>query len=229
MDTILITGTNRGIGLGLLKRYLEAGKTVYATARKPSEIEAFQALAAQFGDSFRPLALDLEEDASIHALVTQLEGVTLDALIHNAACCLDEGLGEWTAAGMEKTFRVNVVAIALLTQALLTQVKDGGKIIHISSGAGSMALNINPLAPMDVYTMSKAALNIYSLRLAEKLRERGIVVVAMSPGWVRTDMGGPEATASIEEATKDLVQTINGLAVQDSGRFISERGETIPW
>ena len=94
---------------------------------------------------------------------------------------------------------------------------------------GSIELNINPENPLDAYAVSKCALNILSRRLAEKLRPRGITVVSMNPGWVRTDMGGHEAPTTVDEAVDEMTSTIDSINAEDTGKFLASDGSEIPW
>jgi NAD(P)-dependent dehydrogenase (short-subunit alcohol dehydrogenase family) len=106
---------------------------------------------------------------------------------------------------------------------------EGSKLINVSSGMGSLEINVNPENGQDAYAMSKAALNMLTRRLAEKLRPKGIIVVSMSPGWVRTDMGGESAPNSVEDAVASMQTTAEALTLEQSGTFMSEKGRQIPW
>ncbi|MEM0965807.1 MAG: SDR family oxidoreductase [Verrucomicrobiota bacterium] len=229
MKTALITGANQGIGLGLVQHFLRNGYRVYATARQPTEAAVFRRLAVEFGERFVPLELDLQSDELIGKLGTNFEGPTLDLLINNAGVAEQENLGEWTGQEFSSHFRVNATAPALVTQVLEPYLVHGAKVVNMTSGMASLELNIRPIDGLEAYAMSKAALNMFSRRLAEKLRRREIVVVALSPGWVKTVMGGDQAPTSVEEAVKSLHRVIDGLTMDQSGSFLSESGDPLPW
>ena len=227
MKTILITGANRGIGRGLARHYLARGWKVLGTARAPAE--SFQSLETEFPSRFFPVELDVADESSVSRLAENCAGHTLDRVVCNAGISPDENLGSWTAAVFEKSFAVNAAGPALVAQALLPLMNEGAKLVNMSSGMGSIEININPEGGLDAYAMSKAALNMLSHRLAEKLRPENITVVAMSPGWVQTEMGGPEAPTPVEEAVPVIATTIEGFSMEHSGGFFSETGEPLPW
>ena len=227
-QTVLITGANRGLGLGLSRHYLARGRHVLAACRDP---EKFPAQAAGASGSLRVLPLDLEDPAFASWLADQVreDGRSLDLVINNAAICKEEALGQWTGSAFTASFVVNAVGPALLVQAIREALTDGAKIIQLSSGLGSIA-HI-PRSP-DVYTsyaMSKAALNMLTARLAVELADRNIVVCAMNPGWVRTDMGGPDAPETVDSAVEKLTSTIERLGPADSGKVLSAEGIPLAW
>ncbi len=226
--TVLVTGANRGLGLGFVKHYLAENRRVIATTRRMDMAGDLRDLA---DDRLSIEELDAGNEDSIAKLAERLKsrGVRLDLLINNAGINVEESFGVWTMAAFQDCLRVNVTGPALLSQALAPLLRDGAKIINLSSGMGSMALNINPDAPMDSYAVSKAALNMLTHRLAAKLSDRRITVVAMSPGWVRTDMGGGAAPASVDEAIRQLTASIEALRPDQSGAFLSVDGEVQPW
>ena len=227
MKTVLMTGANRGLGLGHVEYCVQRGYQVIAASR--NEAPALNALKEVHGERLELVTLDVGSEKSIAELGRALVDRNLDLVLSNAAICLEENLGEWSAAAFADTMRVNVTGPALLSQALLPCMTEGSKLINVSSGMGALELNINPEAPLDSYAASKAALNMLTRRLAEKVRSRGIIVVAMSPGWVRTAMGGEEAPVSVEDAVADMHKAIEALTLEDSGAFLSEVGEVIAW
>ncbi|ADE53519.1 SDR family NAD(P)-dependent oxidoreductase [Coraliomargarita akajimensis] len=229
MKTALITGADKGLGLGHANFLLAQGYRVVATSREPADSDTFQALQARHGDQFVPVRLDVLSDQSISALAATLEGETFDLVINNAGISRIHDLGEWTGDELAAHFRVNATGPALIAQVLEPQLRDGAKLINISSGMASLELNLNAAVGLDAYAMSKAALNMLSRRLAEKLRDRGIIVVALSPGWVQTAMGGAEAPATVEEAVTSMQAAIESLTLEQSGGFLCETGAVLPW
>lgn len=229
MKTVLVTGANRGLGLGFVQHYLERGCEVIATARHPEDCTGFTTLAQQHGERFRSLQLDVGDSASIDAAARQLGDVRLDLLINNAGMNLDEAFGQWTADTFAILFAVNATGPALFAQALAPQIRQGGTLVNLSSGLASNGLSINLDNALDAYSASKSALNMITRRLAAKLEERDIVVAAFDPGWVRTDMGGEDADLSIDESIGDLAAAIDRLTPVQSGLFLSRTGEELPW
>ncbi|MDZ8117815.1 SDR family oxidoreductase [Pontiella agarivorans] len=237
MKTVLITGANRGIGLGLVKCYLESGYRVIAACRNPERFPdggAASSLSESMenkGPSVVRLKMDVSDPESIELAVLQLNtfGLKLDRVINNAGVCPLEKRGDWSAEAFAQTFRVNATGPALVAQGVIPLMNSGSKLVNMTSGMGSLELNLNPREGLDAYAMSKAALNILTRRLAVQLAEEGIAVYAISPGWVQTDMGGAEAPVGVDEAAPEIMKSIEKLSMEQSGLFLSENGETIPW
>ena len=229
--TVLVTGANRGMGLGLAHHYLKSNWQVIATKRQESKTDDLCALVDEAGERLMVEDLDSSSEESIQQLGSRLveRGVQLDLLINNAAISIEEPFGGWTSKLFADLFMVNATGPALMAQALNPLLKEGAKLINLSSGMASMEMNINPDGALDAYAMSKAALNMISLRLASKLKARCITVAAISPGWVKTDMGGPDAPTPIDEAVEQVTRTIEELQLEQTGAFLSESGEVLPW
>lgn len=227
MNKVLITGANRGIGLGLVQYYLSAGWSVMACARQPASSSSLQLLAEQFAEQIKLVQLDVSDDASIK----QLSGLSgkLDLVINNAGVSFDENFGHWASAGFEQSFKVNAIGPALVVQALVPLLKTASTLVNITSGMGSLALNINPGNGLDAYAMSKAALNVLTQRLAGKAELQGRIVVCMNPGWIKTDMGGDEAPGSVDAVAEEMAETIHHLKPEQSGQFLSASGELVEW
>lgn len=230
--TVLITGANRGIGLTLAQRYLELGDKVIAGVRKPAEAEALRNLDG--GDRLRILELDIASTSSILSAAGQLGGEALDILINNAAATA-EPRDEWsTAIDPDKwlhAFRVNVLGAVEMTQAFRQNLKVArGKAVAISSGLGSIALAFetsHQAKGLYAYRVSKAALNMAMRLLSIELRQDGITVAVICPGWVRTH--APLASASPEESADGIISTIEGLVPYRPGVFKDYRNEYVPW
>ena len=175
--------------------------------------------------------MDLASDESIFQLVSNLEenGEYIDILISNAGVLENEVFGNWTRRRFADTFDTNVVGPAILVQALNTLLTDNAKIIQLSSGLGSLEWGGEGMSDGDSYSMSKAALNMLTVRLARSSGSRNRLAVSISPGWVATDMGGSGADLSVEESVSKMMVAIQSLTPADSGRFIDNRGNTIPW
>ncbi|MBT8419785.1 MAG: SDR family oxidoreductase [Gammaproteobacteria bacterium] len=232
MPTILITGANRGIGLELTRQYVDDGWTVFACCRSPETAHALNDLAAG-GSSVDVYRLDVTDADQRASLAARLRGKPIDILCNNAGISgnwATQGFGQCQADEWLKVLHINVIAPMLMTQDFVENVAVSERkiIANISSGIGSIS-NANVLDGRYIYRSSKAALNMLSVSCAYDLAERGIVVVALHPGWVRTDMGGSNATLCVEESVTALRKNLARITFSDSGRFIDIDGGTIPW
>lgn len=226
----LVTGANRGLGLEMTRQLLARGDRVVAACRHPGKALALTRLAGEHPGKLHVLPLDLADPRSIAELSREIGTLDLDIdLVVNNAGVLVEGerFGTIEAKSLRDSFAVNAEGAFLLTQALNAHLADGARIVNLSSTLGSIARTDSLYSPS--YAMSKAALNMATRLLAIALRERGIVVVALSPGWVRTNMGGAGAPTNPEQAIASMLRVIDHLVPSDSGRFLSQNGETIPW
>jgi NAD(P)-dependent dehydrogenase (short-subunit alcohol dehydrogenase family) len=174
--------------------------------------------------------VDLTRPKHIAALAGQLEGEAIDVLFCNAGISGRKGmaLGSFDFASWEEVLRVNLLGPAAIVEALVDNVAAGRRrvIALMSSRLGSISESSGMTLP---YSTSKAALNMLARGLAATLASRGIAVVALSPGWVRTDMGGAGAPLSPQTSVAGLRKVIGGLKPADSGRFLSYDGSSIPW
>ena len=223
-ETVLVTGANRGIGLEFARQLHEAGATVIGTARKPEKAEELKALGV------RVVQLDVTDEASVAALVKELDGLSIDVLMNNAGIFLEHGDFESAdPAAVMKVYDVNVVGPLRVTQALLPNLRSGERklIMNMSSGLGSIANNTG--GGMVAYRASKAALNMQTHTLAADLAKEDFICIAMSPGWVRTDMGGENANLSPAESVSGMLSTLAPLTAKDSGRYLNHDGTELPW
>jgi NAD(P)-dependent dehydrogenase (short-subunit alcohol dehydrogenase family) len=232
MKRFLITGSNRGIGLALVRASLARGDRVFATCRRPDEAEELHALAAEHGDRLTILRLDVTDEETIEASVegVQSEEDGLEVLVNNAGISPSgERLGRLDAETMLHTFHVNAVGPMLVSQAFLELLRSGDdpKIVNISSQLGSLTRKSS--GGRYSYCSSKAALNMLTRALAFDLRSDGIVVLAMHPGWVRTDMGGSGAPVAPAESAQGIQRVADGLTMSDSGAFYTYQGREVPW
>ena len=227
VSTVLVTGANRGIGLEFVRQYAEAGDRVIACARHP-EAPALQKLCAAAKDRVSVHALDVTDPDAIAALATELRGQAIDILINNAGIEGEKSRGAIDYARWELVFRTNTIAPYRMAEAFHAHMKRAThpRIIGISSQLGSIAQSSG--YAMD-YGASKAALNHVMHSLAEKWARDRIIVIAMSPGWVRTDMGGGNAPLSVDESVRAMRGVIERLQPENSGQFLGHHGETLPW
>ena len=216
MPTILITGANRGIGLEFARQYSGDGWDVIATARQSSaELDAL-------GVTVKPL--DLADADAVTGF--NVEG-PLDLFIANAGTSHPkETQGAANARDWQAMMMVNAIAPYQLGRALLPNIAEGGKMIAISSGMGSIGDNGGGWVP---YRTSKAALNMAWSSLALEARSRGVACVLFSPGWVKTDMGGSGAEITPEESVSDMRALIERLTIDDTGKFLRRNGSALLW
>lgn len=231
--TCLVTGANRGIGLEFVRQLLSRGDRVVATCRQPGRATALNTLAGEHPGRLHVLPLDVADARSRAALVAELplvlgEHDRID-LLANVAGVLHSGerFGGVEDAILDDSFRTNAAGPFLLVQALAPLLAEGARVANLSSELGSIADAGRFGTPS--YCISKAAQNMASVLLAHALRERGIVVAALHPGWVQTEMGGPDATVPVTDSVRGLLEVIDGLAPEDSGSFRDWRGETLRW
>jgi NAD(P)-dependent dehydrogenase (short-subunit alcohol dehydrogenase family) len=204
---------------------------VYAGCRAPSDADALQALAAASAGLLSIHALDVRDRASIQRLAAELAGQPIDLLINNAAIW---GSAKQVLGGLDdriwaEVLDVDVVGPVRVTEAFLENVAASVRrtVVMLSSRLGSIALNDS--GGRLVYRAAKAGLNAVAKSLAVDLAPRGIVCVALSPGWARTDMGGPQAPLSPVDSIAGMRRVIEGLDLTQSGQFLAYDGTTVPW
>lgn len=235
---VLVTGASRGIGLELVRQHAQRGDRVLATCRDPDAAGALAAVAGDFPAFVRVARLDVSDEASIAAaaaLAVQALGA-VDLLWSNAAVypgCpgtpVEEGpLGTLRAADGLSVLSVNAVGAVLLAQAFLPLLRRGERprLVAITSGYGSLELNRG--TPY-WYGASKAALNMLHRSLAHEVAPEGVVVLLVSPGWVRTDMGGPRAPTEVQESVAGMMRVAEAATAADSGTCVDFRGHPVPW
>ena len=230
----LVTGANRGLGLEFVRQLLARGDRVIATCRHPGRATALNALAGEHPGRLRVLPLDVADPRAIAEVARELLLLDDDAgdhidLLVNGAGVLHSGerFGSVSAVNLDDSFRTNAMGPFLLTQALAPRLADGARVANITSQLGSIANTSRFGTPS--YDISKAAQNMATALLAAALRERGIVVAALHPGWVQTDMGGAGATVTPADSVAGLLRVIGGLKLAGSGRFLDWRGQPLPW
>lgn len=229
MSSILITGSNRGIGLALAENYAADGWRVFATARDPAQARALQALAKK-QPSVSLHALDVGDGDAIKALARELKAEPIDVLMNNAGMYdPSPRFGHTDYDAWMEVFQVNAMAALRMAEAFVENVgRSQRKIMAgISSGMGSIADNGS--GGYYAYRTSKSALQMVMRSLALDLAPRGIVAVALNPGWVKTDMGGPGGSLTPEECARRLRAILDGLKPADSGKFWHHSGKEFPW
>ena len=228
MPSMLLTGANRGIGLALCQNYLKQGWQVHATFRDTRHSQELLAMMEEY-KQLHCHQLDVTDYARVAALAETLPPI--DLLINNAGYYGPKGYGfgntdvdEW-----RKVLEINTIAPLKLVETLYPLLKQGQlkTIACLSSRVGSMAENTS--GGGYIYRSSKAALNSVVKSLSNDLSVEGFVAVALHPGWVKTEMGGPNAILEIPKSAAGLVKVIGNLTPEDSGRFLNYDGTEIPW
>lgn len=224
MPTILITGANRGIGLESARQYAADGWQVLACCRNPYDATE---LAGINGVSVH--SLDVTDHAAIDSLAAEV-GAPIDVLMNNAGQTSRPrlGFGEMDYAQWADLFAVNTLAPYRMVEAFHDHVRRSDRkiVLNVSSIMGSIA---DASGGHVAYRTTKAALNMAVKTLAQDLANDGVTVLAVHPGWVRTDMGGPSAAISPEESAAGMKLVVENATLASSGSFLDWKGETIPW
>lgn len=235
--TVLITGANRGLGLEFARQYAQAGWRVLAGCRQASE--SLERLAGDFPEHVRVFPLDVADHASVAAAGRAFADEAIDLLLNNAGTLgripLAAGAIEHQSFGRtdfddwERIYRVNVFGPMKMAETFVEQVarSEQKKIITLTSMLGSMGLN--DIGGLYGYRGSKAAVNAIMKSMAVDLRKRGILAMAIHPGWVRTDMGGPTADIDVETAVSGVRRVIAGLRAEQLGVVLAYDGSVLPY
>jgi NAD(P)-dependent dehydrogenase (short-subunit alcohol dehydrogenase family) len=219
MATVLITGANRGIGFEMARQLNARGDTVIAACRR-SSVE-LDGLGIEVIDGF-----EVTGDPSMDMLTVALQGRRLDWLINNAGILERTSLDNLDFAAMERQFQVNSIGPLRVTAALRGNLEEGSKVFIVTSRMGS--IDDNTSGGSYGYRMSKAAVNMAGKSLSVDLKEAGIGVFLMHPGWVSTDMTGGTGIAA-EDSAAGLIRTMDGLDIGRTGTFWHQEGYELPW
>jgi len=236
MSTVLITGANRGLGLEFAAQYAAAGWTIIACCRTVST--QLQELDAQYSE-LSIESLDVADHASIDALAGRLSGTAIDVLLNNAGMygnqsfaqggVAHQAFGDTDFTNWEQVLRVNLFGPMKMAEAFVAHVErsEQKKIVTLSSMLGSMGLN--DIGGMYAYRSSKAAVNMMMHSMGIDLADRGIIAVAMHPGWARTEMGGPQADIDAAEGVAGVISVIGQLDESHLGRLNAYDGSVLPY
>jgi len=227
MATVLITGANRGLELEFCKQYADEGWDVLACCRNPETADKLADIP-----QVRVLPLDVSDFAQIDKLAAQLQDTAIDVLINNAGIYGDSprrSFGQLDYAAWTQTLTINTQAPVKMAEAFLPHLQRGDKkmLVSISSQMGSIADNGS--GGSIVYRTSKAALNAAMKSIAIDLAEQGIGVLVLHPGWVKTDMGGPNALIDAQKSVAGMRQVIARFTLDQSGGFLKYDGSSLPW
>lgn len=227
MERILITGANRGIGLELVRQYAAKGASVVATCRDAGSADALNAIAESADVTV--IEVEVTDTSSVDHLRQALHGKPLDVLINNAGIAGGpQSTAEMDYAAWADTFAVNTMAPFRVFNTLKRNLlmTDRPRAVTVSSTLGAL----HDTARMGyAYQTSKAAVNKLMQVLAGEVADDNIIAVPVHPGWVRTDMGGPNADISVEESAAGLIALIDGLTMAQSGKFWNWDGRELDW
>ena len=230
MSHCLVTGANRGLGLEFVRQLLARGERVVATCRQPGRALELTRLAGEHPGHLIVLPLQLPQARSIAELVSEITllDLRIGVLVNNAGMLVSgERFGAVEGESMRESFASNVEGAFLLSQALVPRLQPAARVVNLSSRLGSIASTTAFSTPS--YAISKAALNMATRLLSIALAETGGIVVAVSPGWVRTDMGGENAALQPRESVANLLGLIDSLTPAHNGRFLNHDGASIDW
>ncbi len=230
MSNVVITGSNRGIGLALASVYAQRGDAVFACCRSPGKAKELQALAKTHSVTVVPL--DVGDDKSVAALAKQLAGTAVDTLINNAGVSggppEEQTATSMNFAAWADAFNVNALGPVRVMQALLPALKRSrsAKVMSVTSQLGAISLDMTFALG---YSATKAALNKFMRLAASGLKAHGIAVGVIHPGWVKTDMGGPGASITPSESAAGIAHVIDQLSLQNTGGFWKWNGGRHEW
>ncbi|MDO9268870.1 MAG: SDR family oxidoreductase [Methylobacter sp.] len=231
MATVLITGANRGLGLEFCRQYAAEGWNVIACCRNPDDAFDLNNLAGHHPD-IQLETLDVSEFGQIDALSRKLAGLSIDVLINNAGIYGDNknnDFGHLDYQAWTKSLLINTLTPVKMAETFLPQITKSDKklIVNISSLMGSIADNES--GGSILYRSSKAALNAAMKSLAIGLKDQSVGVLIFHPGWVKTDMGGPNALINAEQSVSGMRVLIDNFSLDESGCFIKYDGTPLPW
>jgi NAD(P)-dependent dehydrogenase (short-subunit alcohol dehydrogenase family) len=226
----LVVGASRGLGLGLAAELKGRGWNVVATARDEAGARRLMALAAAPDGAIAAERVDINDDNAVAGLRRRLDGRMFDLVFVNAGIAPAEGQDALGADrdAIAQVFETNAISPVRLARRFLDRVRDGtGIVAFMSSELGSVANNTHGYN--EIYSASKAALNSLIRSFTARLGGRRVTVLAMAPGWVRTDMGGPGAPLGVEESVRGIVDLIEARAGTGQHGFVDYRGNEVAW
>jgi len=231
MPAVLITGASRGLGFELAKQYAVEGWRVIACCRKPEDAIALKKLAPSARDMVSVVAMDVADNDTVRNAALTLKDVVVDILINSAgiAGVPQQSTGKIDYASWARVLDVNTMGPLRVLEAFTDNLARSERrlVVTITSAMGSLADNTS--GGSIAYRSSKAAVNMVMRSAAIDLAPRGITCVLINPGWVKTDMGGPDATLSPQQSVSAMRRLIETLGPNDSGKFYNYDGREYPW
>lgn len=220
MGTAVVTGANRGIGLALVRQLCARGMPVVAVCRRGAAELDHLGVRVESG-------IDLARPQASSELAARLAHDTIDLLIHNAGVLVEDGLDSASPDAVRSQLEINALAPLFVTQALAPRLAHGAKVALVTSRMGSIGDNAS--GGYYGYRMSKAALNAAGMSMARDLAPRGIAVVMLHPGAVRTGMTRGQGALEPDESARGLLRRIDALRLETTGRFLHQDGSVLPW
>lgn len=230
-STILITGANRGIGLELVRQYAADNWRIFACCRYPEKAKDLELLAETHKDRISIHELDVSQAGDITRLAKDLAQEKIDILFNNAGVSgpQPQGFGSIDSEAWLYALRINTLAPFHMAVAFADQVAASNRRIFAIMGTQLGSMTDNTSGGIYVYRSSKAAVHMVGKSLSVDLEPRGIITLLLHPGWVRTSMGGPDATLSAEESVRGLRRVLEQVKPSDNGKLISYNGRVLPW
>lgn len=237
MKTVLITGGSRGLGLEFTEQYLKKGLHVFAASRHAASSTDLQQLKTEYNDQLYIYQLDVSDEESRHHLYQKISKTIkkLDILINNAGIASGNEkfryqFGELNQKDLCRSFLVNTVAPLMMTEKFFPLLEKGEKPVVVNITSDSGCISKKNYKGSYGYSSSKAALNMITKILSIELKDYGIIVVSLHPGWVKTTMiYTKNAPLEPSESINGMIQVIGSLEMKDTGRFLDWKGNEIPW
>ena len=228
MTTVLVTGSNRGLGYEFVKQYNEEGFDVIACCRNIKEAENLKNLA-ETSSNIKIYELDVSNIKAIKNLSEKLQDKKIDVLINNAGIYRSSNVRNIDYDEWLESFKVNTIAPYQIVENFLAQISNSDlkKVVSITSKMGS--IDDNTSGGSYIYRSSKTALNSMMRSLTHDLKDQGIATLTLHPGWVRTDMGGPGGWIDAFESVQGMIKEIDKLNINDSGKYLDYAGKSINW
>jgi len=231
MKTVLITGANRGIGLEHTRSFVARGIRVFAVARSPSQADELNVLATRHADKITVLGYDAADPASPALLKAAVGDTPIDLLLANAGVGSGdrESFGSVDVEDALQLIRINSIAPLKLAEALAENVARSDRKLMAFQSSQLGSIGNNNSGGRYGYRISKAALNMVAKGIASDLGSRGVIAVALHPGWVKTRMGGASAPVPVEQSVAGQQRLFDRLTMADSGHFFNYDGIELPW
>ena len=242
MRSVMITGASRGIGLEFVRAHAADGYQVYATCHNISNADQLKALQAKGPGKIEIIEMDVTNAEQVKAVAERLKGKPIDLLINNAGSVErvfygsgayegkdDPDLRNYDFDGWLDLLKTNLLGPARVCGAFVDNLAAGERPVAVNMGSTLSSIGPTWQAGRYAYRTSKAALNMLTRSAGEWYQKRGIILVSISPGWTRTEMGGPKATNLAEDSVKGVRNVIAGLTMADTGKFFNFNGQIFPW
>jgi NAD(P)-dependent dehydrogenase (short-subunit alcohol dehydrogenase family) len=242
MPSVIVTGASRGIGLEFVRQYCAAGYQVYATCHSLGRADRLKALPAEGGGRIDILEMDVTDADQVKAVAERLKSQPIDLLINNAGNVEpifygsgayeghdDPDLRNYDFDGWLDLLKTNLLGPARVCGAFVDNLAAGTRPVAVNMSSTLASIASTWQAGRYAYRTSKAALNMVTRSAGEWYQQRGIILVSISPGWTRTEMGGPKATATAEQSVESVRKVIAGLTMADTGKFFNFDGQPMAW